>query len=108
MIGLRRKLERGLAHPVLGPIVLIVLILVLAMVYLHAPHDGHESATEVGLLGIAIVMFLGPALIGLLRRRAPAPAVMLRGDRGPPRLLQRIWVLRPAIVAGSHPLPLRR
>jgi len=108
VIGLRRKLERGLAHPVLGPIVLIVLILVLAMVYLHPAHDGHESATEVGLLCMAIVMFLGPALIELLRRRAPAPVVMLRGDRGPPRGMQRIWVLRPAIVAGSHALPLRR
>lgn len=101
--------ERGRAHPILGPILLIVLIVVLAMVYLHAAHEGHEAATEVGVLCLAVVTLLGPALIERLRRQGSEPVVAVRGDRGPPRRPEHAWILRPADVStGWRMLPLRR
>ena len=102
-------LERGRAHPIIGPILLIALVLVLAMVFLHAAHEGHGSATEVGVLCLAIVTLLGPLLLDGRRLRAPAPNIAARGDRGPPMRPLELSVRRPAsLSAGWRALPLRR
>jgi hypothetical protein len=101
-------LERGRAHPVLGPILLIVLVLLLAMVFLHAAHDGNGAATEVGAICIAIVSSLGLLLLQRLRTHLSEPLIAVRGDRGPPSPGETP-PLRPAVVAArSRSLPLRR
>lgn len=107
MIRLRRMLERGRAHPILGPILLILLVLVLAMVAWHAAHDGHADATEVGAICLAIVTFLGLILARRVGAPASTPPIPVRGDRGPPR--RRPPLARPAALAFAElSLPLRR
>ena len=44
MIRLRSLLERGLRHPVLGPVLLLALVIILAMVFLHFAEDSHEAS----------------------------------------------------------------
>jgi hypothetical protein len=84
VIRLRLLLERGRAHPLLGPILLILVVAMLALVLLHAAQDDHGAATEVGALCLAISTFLGLLLLERLRRQATEPIVPVRGDRGPP------------------------
>lgn len=107
MIRLRRTLERGRAHPVLGPILLIVLVLLLTIVFLHVAQDGN-AATEIGAMCVALATVLGLPLLEKLRRRFSEPLVSVRGDRGPPSVSGRP-VPRAAVVAAlSRTLPLRR
>lgn len=107
MIRLRRTLERGRKHPVLGPILLIVLVLLLAMVFLHAAQEGHEAATEIGAFYLAILTILGPILLERMRRTPPAAVVQVRGDRSPPRHHLPCQLTRPA-PPGTLVAPLRR
>lgn len=108
MIRIRQMLERGRAHPILGPILLIALVLVLAMLFFHAMHDGPGAATEVGSICLGIVTVLGLILLERLRRLAPQPLIRARGDRGPPPLV-RTHTPRPTTHAASPlTLPLRR
>ena len=108
MIRLRRTLERGRAHPVFGPIVLLVLVLLLVLVSLHAALDGQAAATDVGALCLAVLTILGPLLIERIRRTRPSSVVAVRGDRGPPISIDLSSVLQPALGAPSFATPLRR
>ena len=104
MIRLRCMLERGRAHPVLGPILLIVLVLLLAIVFLHIAQD----ATEVGAMCLALATVVGLLVLARLHRRMSEPLVAVRGDRGPPRVSDA-RTPQPAVVAvSSRTLPLRR
>ena len=98
--------ERGRAHPILGPVVLVVLVLLLAMVFLHVADDG--NATEVGAMCLALATIVGLPLLERLHKRLSEPVVAARGDRGPP-CLSHAYTPRPtAVVALSRSLPLRR
>ena len=108
MIRLRRTLDRGRAHPILGPILLIVLALLLALVFLHAAHEGHDAAAEAGAFCLAILTILGPLVVERLRRTPPAIVVPARGDRGPPVSLSRRRVTQPDGAAPLLATPLRR
>lgn len=100
--------ERGRAHPVLGPILLVALIFLLAMVFLHVALEGVEAA-ELGAMCVAIASVLGlllahrtplhhvPALIASSDERAPPPAT---------RLILRTLEWSPPLAAAS--IPLRR
>ncbi len=72
MIRLRQTIERGMRHRWLGPLFVILFCLLLAMVYLHALHDG-QSGTELGALCIGITMVIGAVLLIRLRFQAPLP-----------------------------------
>ncbi len=108
MIRLRRTLERSRAHPILGPILLIVLVLLLSMLFLHAAHDGMDAAIEVGAICFGIATFLGLVLLERLRRRPPEALIRVRGDRGPPSLPETYLQRPTTIAAASLSLPLRR
>ena len=107
VIKLRRTLERGRAHPVLGPIVLILLVLLLAMVFLHTAIDGHDSATETGMLCIAILTVLGAVILDRIQRAVPLALVEIRGDRGPPLQMSPLLAL-PGETSFTFAPPLRR
>lgn len=100
--------ERGRAHPVLGPILLVVLVVLLAMLFLHVVLDGNP-ATEIGaVVCLALATALGLPLLERLRSRLSQPLVSVRGDRAPPAF-RNLRLPRPAVVfAGSRNLPLRR
>lgn len=102
MIRLRQTLERGRAHPILGPFVVILLVLLLAMMFMHAAHDSQHASVEFGAICISIAMFLGMFLLQRVRESAPTPLLEVRGDRGPPSAALE---LSPGFAApGSSPL----
>lgn len=108
MIRLRGILERGLAHPVLGPLVLIVLAVLLSMVFLHVADDGHGPLGELGAACVALTGVLGALLItrvfGVVGL-APGRAL---GDRGPPvAVLSCVAVATPG-NSSARSSPLRR
>lgn len=107
MIRLRRTLERGRKHPILGPILLIVLILVLVMVFLHTAHEGHDAGTEIVGFCLAILAIVGPILLARASKHPVAVVIAIRGDRGPPRVGQ-IAVAVSQRAGPTFGIPLRR
>jgi len=85
VIRLRDLLERGLAHPLLGPLLLLVLVLLLSMVFLHVAHEGMEAATALGELCLGIVTALGLVLAARVSLVRAQEAGTSPRDRGPPR-----------------------
>ena len=108
MIRLRRTLERGRAHPILGPIIVIVLALILAMLFLHAMQEGQSATTELGSACLAVVTLVWLVLAHLkherVRARVPSFA---HSERGPPATgaFNRRRVVG---AAAPPPFPLRR
>ena len=98
--------ERGRAHPVFGPILLVVLVLLLAILFLHVAGEGWDAAIGTICLGIATV--LGLVLLERMRDHLLEPVISARGDRGPPRssLTLPLWPI--VNVTGPGSLPLRR
>src|SRR6188474_3076144 len=83
MIRLRSLLERGLKHPVLGPVLLVALVIVLAMVFLHFVEDSHE-ASSFGTACLALAAVLGSILLTPIIRTYRAVSTSVRSNRGPP------------------------
>jgi hypothetical protein len=77
-------LMSGRAHPILGPILLILLVVVLALLLLHGMEDGLAAATDVEAFCLAIAIFLGLLLLERVRRHAPPPVMPVCSDRSPP------------------------
>ncbi len=107
MIRLRSLLERGLTHPLLGPILLIVLVIVLTMVFFHFVEDSHE-ATSFGSACLALAAFLGSILLMPIVRTYRETSTTAQSNRGPPTVS---FSRRPRFVSAHDPpllLPLRR
>lgn len=101
-------LERGRAHPILGPVLLLVLVLLLAMVFLHAAHDGMDAATEVGAICFAIAGFLGLTVLDQLGRRPRETRTVTPGERGPPEVPGAAHLVPARIAVAPLSVPLRR
>lgn len=102
MIRLRKTIERGVRHPVYGPLFVLLLCLMLALLALHTAHDGaHDAAFAC----IAIAFTFGAALI--VRIRPPlGPLLRLVVSRGPPR--PRIVPAAVRFLPLASPSPLRQ
>lgn len=98
-------LERGSAHPVFGPILLVVVVLLLAMVFLHVAGEGWDAAIGTICMGIATV--LGLVLLERSREHLLEPVISVRGDRGPPRSSLTRLLLPIVSTNGPGSLPLR-
>jgi hypothetical protein len=106
VIRLRSILERGRAHPVLGPILLVLLVLLLAFVFLHIVQEGVENATELGAMCVAIATVLGLLVSARTSVRRQPELMKTSDDRGPPRG-RRLCLPTPAWappLAASTPL----
>lgn len=90
----------------LGPVVLILLALLLALMFLHAAHEGWDGA-EMGAVCIAIATVLGAVIQVRVAWRAPSLRVVSRFDRGPPRGLA-VSFAPLAACAACNAFPLRR
>ena len=77
--------ERGRAHPILGPIVIIVLVLLLTMVFLHVLHEGMEAVTEMGTVCIALASAFGWLVMTRLSGCPPLIVIRERVGRSPPQ-----------------------
>ena len=103
MIRLRQQIDRGRRHPVLGPLLIIVLLLMIALMMLH---EGSESTgVDLGALCVGI-------MLALLRVVVPRPATPetrstteAEAARAPPRRAR--WHGVPAGFGCSGSLPLR-
>jgi hypothetical protein len=108
VIRLRYLLERGCAHPVFGPILLVVLVLMLAMLFLHFAEDGHGTATDFGAVCIALAAFLGSLVLERFAGDRRGSHFGAQAGRGPPRLSD-VRLPRFATASGRpQSLPLRR
>jgi hypothetical protein len=100
-------LERGSAHPILGPVLLILLVLLLAMVFLHVAHEGIDVAAGMGAICVGIAAALGLLVTNRLRFSLSAELDSRPGARGPPRPSEDV-PRRPPALATSLSIPLRR
>lgn len=107
MIALRRTLERGRSHPVVGPIVLVLLAILLALVCLHAAHEGWDGAAEFGIACVVVATLMGVVVSWGVRCVAPLRLLGQRLRRGPPVARSGRSVAEPLWTA-ELVLPLRR
>ena len=84
MIRLRLMLERGRKHPLLGPVVLLLLVLLLAMTCFHAAQDGWEAAAGTSVACIGLITLLGVVVSQLLPSRAISIVLRYHAQRAPP------------------------
>lgn len=104
MIALRRKIERWRRHPILGPLLIVLLVLVLAFVFLHESHEKIAADVAELCVGIALLLVAMLLLPGAVARVLSAPIVhCLR--RGPPMTFDALRALLHR--ARSVPVPLR-
>ncbi len=102
MIALRRKIERGVRHPVFGPVFLVLLALLLVFTVMHGAHDQiHE-----GELMVCIAFLVAAVLLLILPRLNVVHVVARRASRAPPTRRVRLGA-RPRRLFGVAPIPLR-
>ena len=102
MIALRRRIERGVQHPLLGPLFLLLLAVLLVFTVIHGAHDQIHSDEL-----IVCVAFLVAAVASLiLPRLREVVVVSRRVARGPPAV---VFSASPpsARPSASAPVPLR-
>ena len=92
----------------LGPIVLVLLVLLLAMVCFHAAHDGWDGAAEMGAVCIGLVTILGAVVCERSRSLALRLVVSRSFARGPPRAFHVVLIGPPRQARLDLVLPLRR
>lgn len=108
MVRLRRMLERGRRHPVLGPILVVLLVLLLAMTWLHAAHEGWDGAIDLGVVCVVLASIVVGLVLGRLVTFVPGLAAHTRADRGPPYGIYVRVARSPRLARLQLVLPLRR
>lgn len=82
MIRLREGIQNAVSHPLLGPLVLVLLALLLAFVALHAVEDGLAGALfACAFAAVAVLRIVARPV----RTVAPAALVAATAGRAPPR-----------------------
>jgi hypothetical protein len=105
MIRLRQTIERGARHRWLGPLFVILLCLMLALLFLHAMHDAHH-ATEVGEFCLGLTVMFSLLIVIRLRWRALVPVAHLRSGRAPPSVRFLSVPVRATVLSAPPPLRL--
>ena len=106
MIRLRQTIERGTRHRWLGPLFVVVLCLMLALLFLHGLHDSHH-ATELGEFCLGLTIMFSLLIVIRLKWRAVVSAVLPRVGRAPPAP-QLLLLRRPVrLCVLPAPPPLR-
>lgn len=82
VIALRRNIERWRRHPIIGPILIVLLVVMLAFVFLHESHE--QIAAEVGELCVGIALLCLALLLPAAIVCVVAVSVALCFRRGPP------------------------
>lgn len=100
MIQLRRRLERGIRHPLIGPLLILVSAVLLAMTVLHETHEtigGDPSEFCVALAGLLLAL-----LTFVVLTAAVAPVLAPTLARGPPdrvHVASSVGRVRPNLVS---------
>lgn len=103
MILLRQTIERGMQRRFVGPLFVLLFCLMLALLFMHAVHDGHDAGTELGPFCIGLTIMFGLIVLIRLRWRVILQLAVVRPGRAPPvaRFLPRSPC---AAFPGSAPL----
>ena len=104
MIGLRRTIERGMRHRWLGPLFILLFCVLMALMFMHAIHDGQNAGTELGEFCLAVIMMLGIVLLIRVRFKAPLAVTPVRVGRAPPLQVRAFGRLCPITLCVSPPL----
>lgn len=105
MIRLRQSIERGVRHRWLGPLFVVLLCVMLALLVLHTVHDAEHSATSAGEFCLALVVMFSVVIVIRLRWRVLVRLVFPRSGRAPP--VRRVLTLPVRPASFSSPPPLR-
>lgn len=92
-------------HRWLGPLFVVLFCLLLALMFLHGMHDGHQMATELGEFCLGLTVMFGLLVVIRLGWRVMVPLAQSRLGRAPP--VARILVLPARRAALAAPVPLR-
>lgn len=104
MLRLRHTIERGLRHPLVGPVLLVFLGLLLVFVVFHAVEHGALGdvlvCVAMAAFGLRLLLLGGPALFAQ-RQLGVAP------ERAPPIVQTGVHGVTPAL-SPAFSSPLRR
>ena len=104
MIMLRQTIERGTKHRWLGPLFVIVLCLMLALLFLHGLHDS-DHATELGEFCLGLVIMFSLLMVIRLKWRVVVQIAEPRLGRAPP--VPRLFLTPVRLAVLPAPPPLR-
>lgn len=102
---LRETIERGVRHRWLGPLFVVLLCLMLAMLFMHDMHEGHIAATELGEFCLGLTIMFGLMVLIRVRVRLIERVVLRLPARAPPPA-RRVSLLVPSAINRIAP-PLR-
>lgn len=108
MIGLRRKIELAVAHPVWGPIVIITLAVLLGLVFVHVVFNDAGFVANLGAICFGVVTVLAAIPGRRFLLELPLLLVGLAEKRGPPRVARRSSSAVSLLRTADFVLPLRR
>jgi hypothetical protein len=106
MIRLRQTIERGMRHRWLGPLFVILFCLMLALLFMHAMHDGQDAGTELGEFCLGLTIMFGLMVLIRLGWRVVVPLVVTRLGRAPPVARFLMEPMPATVLAVSPPLRL--
>lgn len=106
MIGLRQTIERGTRHRWLGPLIVILLCVMLALMFMHAMHDADHSAAGVGEFCLGLTVMFSLLIVIRLRWRVLVASASPRLGRAPPAVV-RSFLHSVRLFALPAPPPLR-
>jgi hypothetical protein len=103
MIRLRQQIERGLRHPVVGPLLVLLLAVLVVFIALHETSEGIAGHVELICVAIAIVLLAAVPFAEALH--VAARPLGTNPSRGPPPAERRF---SPSGIRTSafHPLRL--
>ena len=104
MIRLRQQIERGLRHPVIGPLLLLLLAVLVVFIALHETSEGVAGHVELICVALAMVLIAAVPLTEALRltvRKCGASP-----SRAPPRANLRLRLAGTGTSCSLHPLRL--
>lgn len=106
MIRLRQTIERGMQHRWLGPLFVVLFCLMLALLFMHDMHEGHNAATELGEFCVGLTIMFGLMVLIQVRWGVMVRLVLPRTGRAPPAARFVPLPVRALILASSPPLRL--
>ena len=106
MIRLRQTIERGMRRRWLGPLFVVLFCLMMALLFVHDMHDGHNAATELGEFCLGLTIMFGLMVLIRVRWRAVVRLVLGLPPRAPPVTRVAALPSRSPIFTLSPPLRL--
>ena len=89
----------------IGPLFVILFCLMLALMFMHAAHDGQDLGTAMGQFCLGLTIMFGLIVLIRLAWRVVVQLAVVRPGRAPP--FARLMTLSSVVVSLGSPPPLR-